>query len=391
MGVTANSRTIVHSGDNLVNIAAPPDVCKTPSPAGPVPIPYVNIAMDSDLAKGAKKVKIEGSPVALEDSNLSTSSGDEPGVAGGLISNKFKGKMTWATSSSDVKAEGKGVVRFMDVTQHNGNSFNTAFMQLGGTGLAYGDDFEGPCIVCKKPANDHALIEDEKVSLPVAMSILADLQDRDRALEAAIKATTRSDLKAALEQVPKEMLSHSKDPKTPTSYMVGVMVCLGGEQFAAVSGFPTPEGFTQIATDRGCTVLTKDAGLEDIKAANPNKDAASQAIIEQRWKELQDKGKNKVKGYRRPGTCAGAKLMATSGHTGQSMTEVFYGAWQASNQLPAAVTLLHRNETVDGRQIEPATPRTREPEKDQSVPSCLTCQELLFMTRCDQPPVCGGC
>ncbi len=49
--VFANSRSIVHKGDGQVNVAAPPDVCKTPSPAGPVPIPYVNVAKTSDLAK----------------------------------------------------------------------------------------------------------------------------------------------------------------------------------------------------------------------------------------------------------------------------------------------------------------------------------------------------
>ncbi len=42
-----------------------------------------------------------------------------------------------------MKLEGKGAVRFMDVTQHNGNSFNSAFIALGSPGLAYADDFEG--------------------------------------------------------------------------------------------------------------------------------------------------------------------------------------------------------------------------------------------------------
>src|SRR5438034_166336 len=122
---------------------------KTPSPGGPIPIPYVNIAMDSQLAEGSTKTKIEGNPIALESSNISTSSGDEPGTAGGIMSSKFKGKMTWGSSSSDVIVEGKGVVRFMDVTQHNGNSFNCVFIEQGGTGFAYADDFKGECPICK--------------------------------------------------------------------------------------------------------------------------------------------------------------------------------------------------------------------------------------------------
>lgn len=107
--VFANGRLILHAGDGLQHVAAPPDVCKTPSPAGPVPIPYVNVASDSDLADGTKSVTIAGKSVAIASSNLSTSTGDEPGTAGGIISSKNKGKLTWATASGDVCFEGKGV------------------------------------------------------------------------------------------------------------------------------------------------------------------------------------------------------------------------------------------------------------------------------------------
>jgi len=36
--VFANGRSIVHKGDGPTNTSAPPDVCKTPTPGGPVPI-----------------------------------------------------------------------------------------------------------------------------------------------------------------------------------------------------------------------------------------------------------------------------------------------------------------------------------------------------------------
>jgi Domain of unknown function (DUF4150) len=122
----ANGNTIVHAGDGLQFIAMAPDVCKTPSPGGPVPIPYPNIAMSSDLADGSKRVSVEGNPAALESSNLSTSSGDEAGTAGGgIMSSKTKGKLTWLLYSMDVKFEGKGVVRFLDSNMHNGNASNT--------------------------------------------------------------------------------------------------------------------------------------------------------------------------------------------------------------------------------------------------------------------------
>ncbi|WP_414640688.1 PAAR-like domain-containing protein [Archangium sp.] len=84
--VYANGRSVVHKGDGQVNTCAVPDVCKTPSPGGPVPVPYVNVARDGALSKGSTSVTLEGNPVALKDSNLGTSSGDEPGDSWNLPS-----------------------------------------------------------------------------------------------------------------------------------------------------------------------------------------------------------------------------------------------------------------------------------------------------------------
>lgn len=81
--VFANSRSILHKGDGLTQVCPVPDVCKTPTPGGPVPVPYPNAAQDSDLAGGSKRVLIEGSSAALADSSLSTSTSDEAGSAGG--------------------------------------------------------------------------------------------------------------------------------------------------------------------------------------------------------------------------------------------------------------------------------------------------------------------
>jgi uncharacterized Zn-binding protein involved in type VI secretion len=155
--VFANGRSILHKGDGNTHVAAPPDVCKVPTPGGPVPTPFVNTAQDSMLTKGSKSTTIDGHPVALTSSEISTSSGDEPGTAGGLISSKFKGKLTWGGGSVDVKVEGKGVVRFLDPTLHNGNTFNTSFISAGGTGLAYGDDTE--CTACGKSVENHRVLE----------------------------------------------------------------------------------------------------------------------------------------------------------------------------------------------------------------------------------------
>ncbi|EYF06838.1 DUF4150 domain-containing protein [Chondromyces apiculatus] len=121
MGVTVgvNNMSVVHKDSGGVSPCFP-DVCKTPSPAGPVPIPYPNIARSSDTAKGTKKVKCDGNPVCVESSNFSTSTGDEAGTAGGgVVSNKTKGKAEFVNYSFDVKFEGKGVARALDLMLHN--------------------------------------------------------------------------------------------------------------------------------------------------------------------------------------------------------------------------------------------------------------------------------
>ncbi len=121
MGVTVgvNKLSVVHADSGGVTIAFP-DVCKTPTPAGPIPIPYPNIAKSSDTAKGTSKVKCDGNPVCVKDSNFSMSTGDEAGSAGGgVASNKIKGKAEFVNFSFDVKFEGKNVARAFDLMLHN--------------------------------------------------------------------------------------------------------------------------------------------------------------------------------------------------------------------------------------------------------------------------------
>src|SRR5690606_9993387 len=104
--VGVNFLSVVHQSSNGVTIAFP-DVCKTPSPGGPIPIPYPNVAKSSDTAKGTKKVKCDGNPVCVKDSNFSMSTGDEAGSAGGgVISSKIKGKAEFVLFSFDVQFEG---------------------------------------------------------------------------------------------------------------------------------------------------------------------------------------------------------------------------------------------------------------------------------------------
>lgn len=100
-----------------------PDVCKTPSPAGPVPIPYPNITMVMQAKGGscAKKVKICGKKACTQKTEISMSSGDEPGVAGGVVSSKFKGPAKYKKGSSKVKVEGSPMVHLTSMIAQNGS------------------------------------------------------------------------------------------------------------------------------------------------------------------------------------------------------------------------------------------------------------------------------
>ncbi len=102
---------------------APGDVCLSPPPppTGPAPVPYVNNLSASDLSKGSKSVKFDGEPTALEDqSEVSTSTGDEGGTQGGnVVTHKTKGKGYFTLWSHTVKVEGKGVCRHGDMMGQN--------------------------------------------------------------------------------------------------------------------------------------------------------------------------------------------------------------------------------------------------------------------------------
>ncbi len=87
----SNGQSVVHQGGGEAT-AAFPDVCKTPSPAGPIPIPYPNISKSSDTAKGTKKVKADGNPVMEKDSSFSMSAGDEPGTGKGIGPQRRQGQ-----------------------------------------------------------------------------------------------------------------------------------------------------------------------------------------------------------------------------------------------------------------------------------------------------------
>jgi hypothetical protein len=147
--VGVNNLSVVHEGSNGISIAFP-DVCKTSTPSGPIPIPYPNIAKSGDTAQGTKKVKADGKSICVKDSNFSTSSGDEAGSIGGVASNKTKGKAEFVNFSFDVKFEGKNVCRAFDLMLHNDK--NTPPMPVIQQPVMVIALPEQPkCLICDKP------------------------------------------------------------------------------------------------------------------------------------------------------------------------------------------------------------------------------------------------
>lgn len=138
--VFANSRALSNQAGSGAATSFP-DVCQTPSPGGPVPIPYPNIGMASKLKqankidgkvlvgnKAAKKIQGKAignlgqnsglkadsatAAVLMGASVFQKSQGDEAGAAAkkGVTSSKIKGKAaSQSPQASNVKIYGKNV------------------------------------------------------------------------------------------------------------------------------------------------------------------------------------------------------------------------------------------------------------------------------------------
>lgn len=114
----ANGRGIAHAGSGGMSIVFP-DVCLTPTSAGPVPIPYANVAKSADTSAGPTTVTCDGEMPMTKDAKYSQSAGDEAGSVGGVASGTSRGVGEFMLYSFDVKFEGKGVCRLGDPLFHN--------------------------------------------------------------------------------------------------------------------------------------------------------------------------------------------------------------------------------------------------------------------------------
>ena len=111
-------------GGGMAATTGPLDACKTPSPGGPVPLPYPNMAQVSNAGGTATKTKFDGSAVVTVKSEISSSNGDEAGTIGGVVSNRNMAQVAFKQGSSKVIVEGEKCVHIGSMTGHNGSSAN---------------------------------------------------------------------------------------------------------------------------------------------------------------------------------------------------------------------------------------------------------------------------
>lgn len=110
-----NNLTAVHMGSGGLATSTPPDVCMTPGPSGPPqPVPYVNLALSADLVGGTTTTFVNDQSTAIMTSKFAKSSGDEPGVAGGVMSGVNMNQASWLMGSPTVTMEDTPVNRLSD-------------------------------------------------------------------------------------------------------------------------------------------------------------------------------------------------------------------------------------------------------------------------------------
>lgn len=114
------------NGTGQCAVPGPLDACKTPTPTGPVPMPYPNMAMLGQANGGtcSSKVKIANKKACTTKTEISMSTGDEAGTVGGVVSNRFKGPVSYKKGSMKIKIEGEAAVHLTSMTGHNGSNAN---------------------------------------------------------------------------------------------------------------------------------------------------------------------------------------------------------------------------------------------------------------------------
>lgn len=109
-----------------------PDVCLTPTPVGPIPIPYPNIAVPMTALPPTASLKVL--TVVMPTHNLITtipmSNGDNAGVNMGVMSGMVMGPTRNLMGSVKTLIGGSPVTKMLSPTGQNGMSLNIPGMSL---------------------------------------------------------------------------------------------------------------------------------------------------------------------------------------------------------------------------------------------------------------------
>lgn len=107
-----------------------PDVCNEPTPAGPVPFPLVNIAQSVSHVPSVFNVILGGGLAENLLTQGTISSGDEAGVAMGVVSGSIVAPDRPYTSSVKIFYGGIPSTRLTTVTGQNGVVPNSAGISI---------------------------------------------------------------------------------------------------------------------------------------------------------------------------------------------------------------------------------------------------------------------
>ncbi len=96
-----------------------PDVCLTPTPAGPVPIPYPNIAMGPTAVPNVPNILFMGTPAHNMGTTIPMTNGDNAGLATGVASGLVMGPARHLTAAFSVLVKGMPATRLTSTSLQN--------------------------------------------------------------------------------------------------------------------------------------------------------------------------------------------------------------------------------------------------------------------------------
>lgn len=96
-----------------------PDVCLTPTPGGPVPIPYPNIAMGPTAVPNCPTILFMGTPAHNLGTVIPMTNGDNAGVNMGVASGTVMGPSRHVMGAFTILLNGMPATRLTSMTNQN--------------------------------------------------------------------------------------------------------------------------------------------------------------------------------------------------------------------------------------------------------------------------------